>query len=70
MKTFHGTFNWYGEIHEVYSTTTNISRARLNMLATLASKLKRSVGSVVHYFPVNSVRYIIKYVGSKETNNG
>ena len=50
MKKFKGTFNWYGEIIELYTTTTTAKRAKTYLLVRLADLLDRDFTSVRNYY--------------------
>ena len=60
---FKGTFNWYGEIIELYTTTTNAKRAKTFLFIRLADLLDRDYSSVRNYYLCNEGdRYKIEEV--------
>ena len=50
MPTYHGKFNYFGEIHEFYRTTTTVERAFYYMTRELAKKMKVTHSVVKYYF--------------------
>lgn len=49
-QLFKGMFNWYGEVHTLYTQAYNKDRALNNFTVQLAKTLKVSRGSVYFYF--------------------
>ena len=58
-----GSFNWYGEMHEIETHAVSKDAAFINMCSQLASKVKQSVGSVIGYFKIRSNAFSIKESG-------
>jgi hypothetical protein len=59
MKTFRGSFCWYGEMHYLFTTCKSEHVAKRNLLTQLAKKLKRTRASISVYF-LGSNRYSIE----------
>lgn len=50
MNLYKGIFNWYGEIHILYTEANCQNRAFGNLIMQLSKKLKRTRRSVMFYF--------------------
>lgn len=50
MNLFKGTFNWYGEVHVLYTKAKCEKGAFNNCIVKLARELERSRRSVMFYF--------------------
>ncbi len=57
MKTYQGTFNWHGEVHELSTKATTQARAKCNLLWQLAKKVKQPLGIVRRYFGGHADNY-------------
>ena len=62
MKTYHGKFNYFGEVHELYRTTISPARAFFYMTRELAKKLGKTHSSIKYYFGGIKDNYIIQEV--------
>ena len=50
MATFKGTFNWYCELHVLYTHAKNEKYAFSNFIVQLSKKLSRNKRSIYTYF--------------------
>ena len=62
MKKFKGEFNWYGESHIFYTTTTSIQLAKRNLFSQLANTLGKSATAVKRYYDNKPNGFSIKEV--------
>lgn len=61
-KLFQGIFNWYGELHTIYSHANNKSRALINMVHKLEDILPHDYKKLYPYFKFGNNKYEIKEV--------
>jgi len=50
MNKYYGVFNWYGELHRLWTTAESKEKAYVFFITRLAKTLKRSRRSVLVYF--------------------
>ena len=50
MNLYKGTFNWYGEVHVLYTGAKCQNRALGNFISRLARELGRTRRSIQFYF--------------------
>lgn len=70
MKLFKGTFNWYCELHVLYTHAKNKDKATSNFIVQLSRLLKVSRRSVYMYFLRESVvNFKVKEVSKNAKEN-
>lgn len=65
--TFEGSFNFHGELHKLYTTLSkpNPSKAKLNLINQLASKLGRTSYELRQYFYYSNASSVIEVTPNK-----
>lgn len=67
MTKWAGSFNWYGEIHQLSTEAETKGSAKRKMCAGLAKKLGVTFSSVYSYFSKGKDNFLLL---KKEKNNG
>lgn len=60
---YKGTFNWHGEIHELWTVARSKIEARVHFMSKLSKMLDRSIGIVDHYFKNTANSFTIERKG-------
>lgn len=60
LDKYQGTFNWYGEVHTLWTIAINPNQAYSNMTTRLAKALKLSVRFVRLYYDGSKDNYRIE----------
>jgi len=62
MKLWKGTFNWAGEVYEMFTHAINSEKAYLNFCSQLSKKLKIGKRTVMFKFDGSNDNYYIKEI--------